>query len=182
MQIAQNSGRACDRRAQLAREPRRVLKAGTAATSALTALAVPALGLGLLRLNFGRMLGTALGPDRPRTQALGWGVHVLNGLVLAGGYQLAFRALHARASAPRGAALGLLHGAAALAGLALLPRVHPRPLAAGLKPLSPAAYGPLTVPGMLLGHVVYGAVLGAMLNGASPRGSRRAARRGRPSG
>jgi hypothetical protein len=140
-----------------------VAKAGAAATAALTAVALPAMALGLMRLNFGKMLGTAVAPDSRRTRALGWGLHTLNGLLLAGAYQAVFRMMGSQPTAARGALLGVAHAGVALAGLSLLPRVHPRPFTAGLRPLSATAYGPLTLPGMLAGHIVYGAVAGAAL-------------------
>jgi hypothetical protein len=116
-----------------------------------------------MTLDFGRMLGTTVRPDRRSTRALGWIMHGVNGLLLALGYRALFRAARVAPDAQSGVILGTVHFAAALAGLAIAPHLHPRPRQAGLRPLRPRAYGPMTVPGMLVGHLVYGAIVGRAL-------------------
>jgi hypothetical protein len=101
----------------------------------------------------------------------------MNGLILAFGYRAAFRVARVAPDSRAGLVLGAAHFAAAMAGLALAPHLHPRAREAGLKRLRPTAYGPMTVPGMLIGHLVYGAIVGRALNrDRRVDGSRRRAR------
>ncbi len=116
-----------------------------------------------MTLDFGRMLGTTVRPDRPSTRALGWVIHGVNGLLFPLGYRAVFRSARVAPDAKSGVILGAAHFAASVAGLAIAPHVHPRPRQAGLRPLRPTAYGPMTVPGMLVGHLIYGAIVGRAL-------------------
>ncbi len=138
----------------------RVLTGGVVATGTMTGLTLVSKTLGLFRLDFGRLLGTLLAPDSGRTRAVGWGLHAANGTLFALGYQLLFRKLGMWPGAQGGALLGLAHAGAALGVLAALPSLHPRPRQAGLQEPGSFSYGPLTIPGMLLGHVLYGAIAG----------------------
>ncbi|HEX9402155.1 MAG TPA: hypothetical protein VF912_18765 [Anaeromyxobacter sp.] len=139
------------------------LAGGAAATAAITVLSAASRALGLMTLDFGRTLGTTVRPDRRSTRALGWIMHGANGVLFALGYRALFRAARVAPDAQSGVILGAAHFAAAIAGLAVAPYVHPRPRQAGLRPLRPTAYGPMTIPGMLVGHVVYGAIVGRAL-------------------
>lgn len=149
----------------------RTLAGGAAAAAGLSGLALASNALGLLRLDFGRLVGTFLAPDSARTRRLGWSLNLVNGALLALGYGEVFRRLRLWPGAPAGALLGLAHGAGATALVAALPQIHPRPRQAGLRPMSVDAYGPLTLPGMLLGHVLYGALVGWLLERESRRAS-----------
>ncbi|HEU5314669.1 MAG TPA: hypothetical protein VFX49_01055 [Chloroflexota bacterium] len=133
---------------------------GFVATGLLSGAVVAANRLGLLRLDFGRMLGTLLGPDTARTRALGWALNMANGVVFAFGYREAFRRLGMFPGAPAGLVVGVPHSLMAMALVAAMPYVHPRPKEAGLRDMSPFAYGRLTLPGMVLGHVMYGVLVG----------------------
>ena len=139
------------------------LGAGLLATAVITSVAVVSNWLGLLRLNFGRMLGTALAHESAATQALGWGLHFANGAALALVYREVFRRAGIPARPLAGAVLGVGHFLAAMLFMALVPRVHPRPEQARLRPLRLFAYVPLTFPGMLVAHVIYGALVGWLL-------------------
>lgn len=139
-------------------------EAGLLGGVALAALAIPAKHLGLLRIDFGRMLGTAVAPPSAAAKPIGWSLHLANGVMLAAGYRAAFALSQTRPSLRAGAWLGAAHFVAAMLALAVLPDIHPRPRAAGLRRLAPAAYGPMTVPGMLAGHIVYGSIVGARLS------------------
>lgn len=136
---------------------------GLVAMIVVTALSLVGRALGLVRLSFGRVLGTVLAPDGPETRAVGWSLHFLNGAVLALVYRELFRRTSVPAGPKSGAAAGLLHSLLSLAALGLFPRLHPRPRQAGLRPAHPYAYGPLTIPGMLAGHALYGAIVGWFL-------------------
>lgn len=137
--------------------------AGSSATAALTAATLLGNAAGLTRLDFPGMLGSTFTPRPDRARTLGWGLHGLNGLLLAAGYRELFRRGGIAPSGARGALVGLAHGVLALSFMGAAPRVHPRPWAAGLRPFRAGAYGPAWVPAMLLGHVLYGAVVGRCL-------------------
>lgn len=156
-------------------EVARTLGGGLAAITSVTALAAASDALGLLQLSFGRVLGTMLGPDRAATRAAGWTWHVLNGVAFALAYRELFRRSPLPAGPVGGAAAGVGHCLLGTAAIALLPRLHPRPLQAGLRSFGPAAYGPMTLPGMLLGHVFYGAIVGWFLRPARPEVAARVA-------
>ncbi len=141
-----------------------LLRTAAEASSAITSLSLLANRAGLLTLDFGRMLGTLLAPARPATVRLGWGMQLLNGIGLAAGYAALFR--RARPSLAAGMLVGLGHAALAAGGLELLRRVHPRANEAGLRHLTPTAYGPLTVPGLVGGHLIYGGLIGRGLSRA----------------
>lgn len=138
--------------------PKTFLKTATEASCAITALSYLSNRAGLLSLDFGRMLGTMVAPARRSTVRLGWAMQLLNGIGLAAGYAALFRFL--RPSPRNGLFVGLAHGVLAGVGLEALSRLHPRPREAGLRHLTPTAYGPLTVPGLLGGHLVYGGLIG----------------------
>ena len=140
----------------------RTFASGAAGTAVLSALVAPALRRGWLRLDFGRVLGTALAPDGPDTRTVGWALYALTGMALPLGYRVLFELSGRGPSARLGAVIGVAHGAAALAGLASARRLHPRPRQADLRP--PDEYGALTLAALLAGHVLYGAVVGAVLS------------------
>lgn len=99
---------------------------------------------------------------------MGWGLNFVNATLLGFAYQQAFRWLGMWPSAASGALLGLAHAAGATAFVAAAPYVHPRPKQAGLKEMGPFAYGPLTIPGLVMGHVLFGAIVGWFI-GREPR-------------
>ncbi|HXI14840.1 MAG TPA: hypothetical protein VNM48_00615, partial [Chloroflexota bacterium] len=110
-----------------------------------------------------RVLGTLFMPDGTKARALGWGLNVVHGALFAVGYQQALRCTGMFAGAPSGALLGVAHGLASMGAVAAMPKMHPRPRQAGLEKMGPSAHGPLTVPGMLLGHMLFGALVGAAI-------------------
>jgi hypothetical protein len=138
--------------------------AGLSATAALTAATYAGNRLGVTRLDFPTLLGTMVTRQQPAARRLGWGLHALNGVALAAAY----RELMNRTSVPKagwsGALVGLAHGVLSLAFMGAAPKVHPRPFAGGVRPVSATAYGPGWIPGMLLGHALYGAVVGSCLS------------------
>ncbi|MCO5171832.1 MAG: hypothetical protein M9894_36495 [Planctomycetes bacterium] len=148
---------------------RTTLAAGACATAALTGATLASNAVGLTRLDLPRMLGTSLTGDGRLARALGWGLHAFNGVSIASAYRTAWRRAGVAPGARQGALLGLVHGLVSLGYMAAAPRVHPRPAAAGLRPFAPAAYGPAWIPAMVLGHVLYGAVLGGLLAGGRRR-------------
>jgi hypothetical protein len=126
-------------------------------------MSATARALGVMTLDFSRAIGTAFRRDGPATRAMGWAIYATNGLLLALGYRAVFRVARVAPDSRAGLVLGTVHFGAALAGLAVAPHLHPRAREAGLKPLRPTTYGPMTIPGMLIGHLVYGAIVGRAL-------------------
>jgi uncharacterized membrane protein YagU involved in acid resistance len=152
------------------------LAGGFVGTIVLTSGLRVAQELGWTRMDIPLLLGTVFTDDRDRANVIGVAVHFLNGLLFALGYSAIFSAVD-QAGWVFGAALGVVH--AALAGgvlvTLLLPAVHPRmgtpwsdaeetPL------LEPPGfllvnYGRRTALWTLLGHVVYGAIVGGFAAG-----------------
>jgi uncharacterized membrane protein YagU involved in acid resistance len=144
---------------------------GFVATVALTTVMAGSQGVRLTRMNLPYMLGAMFTPSRDRARAIGFGVHLLNGWVFSLGYVAAFQSW-GRATWWAGAALGLLQALFVLTVIApLLPAVHPRMASENKGPtvtrqLEPPGffalnYGVQTPVSIVLGHLIYGAILGA---------------------
>jgi hypothetical protein len=122
------------------------------------------------------LLGTIFTDERDRASAIGYVIHFVNGLLFALAYYGVFRAV-GHAGWLFGAVLGVVH--ASLSGgillTALLPAVHPRMgtpwTDAAETPLLEAPgfllanYGRRTLIWTLVGHVVYGAIVGGFAAG-----------------
>jgi hypothetical protein len=147
------------------------LAGGAVGTIVLTSGLRLAQELGWTRMDIPLLLGTVFTDRRGPASVIGYVVHFANGLLFALAYYAVFRAV-GHAGWLFGAALGLVH--AFLAGGALLtvllPAVHPRmgsPWSdAEETPLLEAPgfllmnYGRRTLIWTLVGHVVYGAIVG----------------------
>lgn len=148
---------------------------GLVATSALTGVLIAAQLAGQTRLDLPLVLGTIITGDPDRARVAGFFIHLVVGQGFALGYAAVFALLHG-ASWWLGALLGLVHVAVALTVLLpLLPGLHPRMASHRAGPDSTALLEP---PGLLalnygvqtplvtvIAHVVYGAVLGLLLQG-----------------
>jgi uncharacterized membrane protein YagU involved in acid resistance len=152
---------------------------GFVATIVLTGLMAASQSLGLTRMNIPFMLGTIFTPDRDRAKVTGFVMHLVNGWLFAGVYAAAFRSWQ-RASWWLGAGIGLVHGLFVLvAGLPLLPGIHPRMASETQGPtptrmLEPPGfmalhYGKRTPASVLLAHLVYGGILGAFVRVSANR-------------
>jgi hypothetical protein len=146
---------------------------GLVATTALTAIMIAAQLAGRSRLDLPLVLGTIVTGDPDRARVAGFFIHLLVGQVFALGYTATFALLH-RATWWLGALLGLLHVAVALMVLLpLLPGVHPRMASHRAGPASTAVleppgllalnYGVQTPAVAIAAHLVYGTVLGLLL-------------------
>ena len=145
---------------------------GFAATVVLTTLASASQGLGLTRMSIPYMLGTMLTPGRDRAKLAGFVMHLVNGWIFSFVYVLAFHQWGGPASW-KGAAIGFVHGAFVLtAGMMILPGLHPRMASEQHGPtvvrqLEPPGflalnYGGRTPVAVMLAHLAFGAILGAM--------------------
>jgi hypothetical protein len=146
---------------------------GLLATTALTAVMMAAQLAGLTRLDLPLVLGTLVTEDPDRARAAGFGIHLAIGQGFALGYAATFARLQL-AAWWLGGLLGLLHVAVALlALLPLLPGLHPRMASQRAGPASTAVleppgllalnYGFQTPAVAIVAHLVYGTVLGALL-------------------
>lgn len=144
---------------------------GFVATLALTGLLAGSQSLRLTRMNLPYMLGTMVTAERDRAKVIGFGLHLLNGWLFAAVYVAAFESWR-RATWWLGAGIGLVHALFVLvAGLPLLPGIHPRMASVTTGPtptrhLEPPGfmalnYGPRTPLSVIVAHLAYGAILGA---------------------
>ena len=152
------------------------LVGGAIGTIVLTSGLRVAQELGVTRMDIPLLLGTIFTDERDRASAIGYVIHFVNGLLFALAYYGVFRAV-GHAGWLFGAVLGVVH--AFLAGgillTALLPVVHPRMgtpwTDAAETPLLEAPgfllanYGRRTLIWTLVGHVVYGAIVGGFATG-----------------
>ena len=146
---------------------------GLVATTALTAVMIAAQLAGLTRLDLPLVLGTLVTGDPDRARVAGFFLHLAVGQGFALGYAVTF-ALLDRATWWLGASLGVLHVSVALMVLLpLLPGVHPRMASHRAGPSSTAVleppgllalnYGVQTPAVAIAAHIVYGLVLGLLL-------------------
>ena len=144
---------------------------GFVATIVLTGLLSGSQSMGLTRMNLPYMVGTMVTADRDRAKSVGFFLHLLNGWLFASLYAAAFQSW-GRATWWLGAGIGLVHGLFVLvAGLPLLPGLHPRMASDTTGPtptrhLEPPDfmalnYGARTPISVIVAHLAYGAILGA---------------------
>ena len=148
-----------------------ILLWGLVATVVLSTLLAGSQGLGLTRLSLSFLVGSMFSGDRRHAAVIGFVVYLVGGWVFGFVYFL-LMAQVAVATWWFGAALGLLHGLFVLIViLPLLPSFHPRMATeydgpTATRRLEPPGflglnYGYRTPLTTILGHMVYGAILGA---------------------
>ena len=154
------------------------LVGGLTGTLVLTTALSGATQLRLTRMDIPFLLGTAFTADRTRAKVLGYGLHVVAGLLFALAYYALFLVV-GRADWRLGMALGLLHALFVGSVLVnvLLPAIHPRMgtpfTAADSAPLlEPPGfmllnYGRATPIVTVIGHLAYGAIVGAVIGAAA---------------
>jgi uncharacterized membrane protein YagU involved in acid resistance len=125
---------------------KRAVVGGITGTAAMTALMLMAPKMGLPPMNVGEMLGSVMGGSA----VLGWMGHFVIGTVLALGYGLLFASRLPGPAALRGAIFAIAPWL--MAQLIVMPM-----MGAGIFSGSMLAAG-----GSLMGHLVYGAVVGAI--------------------
>ena len=124
--------------------PGRAVLAGLAGTAAMTMLMLLAPKMGLPPMNIGAMLGSVMGGN----VTLGWVAHFMIGTALALGYAAVFSARLPGPAPIRGAIFSLVPWL--MAQLLVMPMM-------GLGFFSGSA---LAAGGSLMGHLLFGAVLG----------------------
>lgn len=128
----------------------RAILAGLAATAAMTFLLIIGPSMGMPKMLIGNMLANFMGIS----VALGWTAHFMIGTVLGLIYVYAFADRLPGASALRGAIYGLFPW--------LLAQIMVNPVMGAGFFASNTPAPVMVVMGSLLGHLVYGAVLGAV--------------------
>ncbi|MGH9141858.1 MAG: hypothetical protein ACRD2I_12065 [Vicinamibacterales bacterium] len=148
---------------------------GVIGTLAMTTIIKMAIELGMTRMDFALLLGTAFTDNRRKARAIGYVVYFLIGVGFAEVYG-AFFAIIGRASWQLGALLGALHAVfvATVLVTVLLPVVHPRmatsdTAANDITLIEPPGflmlnYGRSTFLVTLVAHVVYGVLVGLIVS------------------
>ena len=126
---------------------RRSILAGLAATAAMTMLMLGAPLMGVPNMLIGDMLGAFLHIG----SAAGWGMHLIIGLVLASIYATWFAARLPGGPVVRGLVYGL--GVFVMAQVLVSPMMGGGVFSGGNVPM---------ISGSLLGHLVYGALVGGL--------------------
>jgi uncharacterized membrane protein YagU involved in acid resistance len=132
---------------EFAMNPVRVILAGVAGTAVMTMLMLTAPMMGMPKMPVGEMLGTFLKIGT----TLGWAMHGVIGLTLAGVYAVAVAGRLPGPPAGRGAVYGFL--VFLVAQLAVMPMMGAGVFSGGNVPM---------IMGSLIGHLMYGAVVGAV--------------------
>ena len=124
----------------------RLVVAGVAGTLMMTAVMLMAPMMGMPPMNVGQMLGSVMGGN----VVLGWVAHFMTGIVLAGIYGALF--------------VGRLPGPAAVKGMiySLLPWLLTQLAVMPMMGSGLFSGSALMAGGSLMGHLVYGAVLGGV--------------------
>jgi hypothetical protein len=154
------------------------LAGGFVGTIVLTTALSAASHLRITRMDIPFLLGTMCTDDRTRAKVFGYALHFLAGIAFALAYYAAFVVL-GRAGWQLGLVFGFVHALFAGTTLVnvLLPAVHPRMAtpssAADSSPLlEPPGfmllnYGRATPVLTILGHMAYGAIVGAFVAGSA---------------
>lgn len=140
---------------------------GAVATMAFALFGAMGRAMGMTRLNVTDLLGSSMAaPHTAKAMALGLVLHVMNGILLAVGWAYGMGLL----AWPANWATGMMWGAVlwllALLMLSTMGAVHPAIRRGEQDDPGPAAtnFGKMTPVGSLLGHLVYGLVLGLAYN------------------
>ena len=148
---------------------------GLAGTLILTTVLRGASELRLTRIDLPFLLGTVVTADRQRAKLIGYLLHMAAGLLFSLAYYVGFAGL-GRTGLLLGAAFGVIHGLFAMTALVnvLLPAIHPR-MGSSLSSVDSAAlleapgflllnYGRATPVVNLIGHAIYGAIVGGFVS------------------
>lgn len=144
---------------------------GFAATITLTTLMAGSQSLGLTRMNIPYLLGTMFTEDRDRAKPYGVLLHVINGWMFSLVYVAAFH-VWGGPTWWKGALIGFVHAMFVLAAaMPTFPGMHPRMASETRGPtvvrqLEPPGffglnYGRRTPISIIVGHVVFGWILGS---------------------
>jgi len=133
----------------------RILLAGVVATAAMTMLMLVAPLMGMPKMAIGEMLGSFLGIGT----AAGWVLHLVIGLILATIYAAVFATRLPGSPVVRGAIYGV--GVFLMAQLVVTPMMGGGLFSGG---------NVLMIAGSLMGHIVYGGVVGGFIGAGGRAG------------
>ena len=145
---------------------------GVVATFVQTVTMVVVQGVGWTRINLPFVVGSMFTPDRDRAKVIGLAIHLINGWVFSLGYVWVFDQVQI-ATWWLGGIIGVAHGVVALLTFTyVLPGLHPRMASEQRGPtvvrrLEPPGffathYGYPTPVWVMVSHVLFGVLLGAM--------------------
>lgn len=121
--------------------------------------------MGLIEANMSRYQGCIITgrPDGTKPLLAGFASHLVMGGLLALGYAVVFRVL-GEATWLMGTAIGAVHFVAAGAAFPLMDRANPCVRDGRIRGFGPFGrnYGLMMIAGLFVGHVIYGAVVGAI--------------------
>ncbi|HEX9729759.1 MAG TPA: DUF6789 family protein [Gemmatimonadales bacterium] len=137
--------------------PGRIALAGVGGTAAMTMLMLAAPLIGMPKMPIGEMLGSFLKIG----STLGWAMHGMIGLVLAGIYAVAASTRLPGAPALRGAVFGVL--VFLVAQLVVMPMMGAGVFSGGDISM---------IMGSLMGHLVFGAIVGGVYGTPQPEPGR----------
>lgn len=131
---------------------KRILWAGAVGTAAMTMLMLVAPLMGMPKMPIGEMLGSFLGIG----SAAGWAMHLMIGLTLAAVYAAVLATRLPGSPVVRGAIYGV--GVFLMAQLVVTPMMGGGVFSGG---------NVMMIAGSLMGHVVYGGIVGALSGAGS---------------
>lgn len=139
--------------------------AGVVGALVMTLMTDMSRAVGLIEANMSRYQGCMVTQRMDGGKALiaGLTFHLLTGAALAIGYALIFRVI-GEATWWIGALIGVVHWVAAGIGFPFLDRMNACVADGRMRGFGVMGrnYGPMMVLGLLMGHVVYGAIVGAI--------------------
>ena len=141
-----------------------VIVAGLAGAAIFSMFTGMARSMGMTKMSIEKTMGAMFGEGTGATAA-GWIMHFMMGVVFAIGYVVAFSVLGTTSGWLYGAVFGLLHGL--MVGGVVLPMmgtIHPAVVAGKIE--APGFFaknaGPMTPMGVIVGHVLFGTVIGGI--------------------
>lgn len=138
---------------------------GVAATVAFTLFSMMGKAMGMTEMDLLDLLGSAVvQPQTGRSRTIGAVIHLINGAVLAVGWAYAARLADVDLNWVSGLAWGAVLWPLALLMMTTVGAVHPAIRRGEQDDPGTAAtnFGPMTPVGSLLGHLVWGALLGLL--------------------
>lgn len=141
-----------------------IIVAGLAGAIVFSMVTAMARAMGMTKMSIEKMLGAMFG-EGATADALGWMMHLVSGIIFAFIYVVIFKALGITNGWLYGAIFGLIQGV--MVGAIVLPMmsvVHPAIIQGKIE--APGFFGhkmgPMTPMGIIIGHIIFGAVVGGI--------------------
>jgi hypothetical protein len=142
--------------------------AGLVATIVMTLVMSAANGMGMVKMDMPMMLGTMVVEAGGVARLIGFGVHLMMGVIFALIYAAVWSGTRIAPNAATGLLFGLVHGLVAGMAMGAMPMMHPR-MSATASPdgktvpvpgMFALRHGLRGAAGVLMLHLVYGLVMG----------------------